>query len=205
MQLDYKKQKNYEVTYEIVKDQFKKNQFKHLLTNVKIGGGTVIKGNTFVIPFFGINHFVKHPECEISREDEKPVSLAAKILVLRYILNMVDKPLTGELISYKNIPGAFNYYPVFASKNIDPILAKYKDLESLKEACLKLKGKQLEIGDFSYEFDVFPKVPITIIYYKGDEDFPPSLDFLFDKLIQYIFSQEDVVVLCNLLSKRILY
>ncbi len=205
MQLDYKKQKNYEVTYEIVKDQFKKNQFKHLLTNVKIGGGTVIKGNIFVIPFFGINHFVKHPECEISREDEKPVSLAAKILVLRYILNMVDKPLTGELISYKNIPGAFNYYPVFASKNIDPILAKYKDLESLKEACLKLKGKQLEIGDFSYEFDVFPKVPITIIYYKGDEDFPPSLDFLFDKLIQYIFSQEDVVVLCNLLSKRILY
>ncbi len=199
------KQKNYELTFEIVKDQFKNTKFKYLVKNVKIGKGSIVKGNTFVIPFFGINHYIKHPECKIVREDNKPVSLSAKILLLRYILNIIDKPLSGELISYKNLPGAFNYYPVFSQKNIQPLLLKYKNIESLKEACLKLKGKEREYGDFSYEFDVLPMVPIILIYYKGDEEFPQSLDFLYDETIQYIFSQEDVVVLTNLLSKRILY
>ena len=205
MELNYKKQKNYEVTYENVKNEFKNTQFKHLIKNVKSGGGSIKNGNIFVIPFFNINHYIKHPEGDITREDKKPVSLAGKILLFRYILNIVDRPLSGELINYKNIPGAFNYYPVFASKNINPILQKFNDLESLKNACTKLSGKQLDIGDFSYEFNVFPKCPITLIYYKGDEDFPPSLDFLFDDLIKYIFSPEDIVVLCNLLSKRIIF
>ncbi len=202
---NYKKQKNYEVTFEVVKDQFKKTQFKHLVKNVKLGEGSIINGNTFVIPFFGENHLIKHPEVEITREDKKPVSLAAKILLLRYILNIIDKPLSGELISYKHIPGAFNYYPVFTKKNITPILMKYKNIDDLKKACFSLKGKEVSYGDFSYEFNVFPKTPITLIYYKGDDEFLPSLDFLFDNTIQYIFSQEDVVVLTNLLSKRILY
>ncbi len=202
---DLKKQKNYELAFDIEKDRFRKTQFKHLVKNVKIGNGKIVKGNTFVIPFFGIEHFIKHPECEITREDSKPVSLSAKILLLRYILNILDKPLSGELISYKNLPGAFNYYSVYYNKNLKPILENFKNIKELKEKVLKIKGKEENLGDFSYKFDVLPNVPIFLIYYRGDDEFPPSIDFLFDSTIKYIYSPEDVAVLSNLLSKRIIF
>jgi len=51
------------------------------------------------------------------------------------------------------------------------------------------------MGDMGLKISVFPKVPLTLILWSGDEDFPPDLNILFDATIKEFLSTEDVAVL----------
>jgi hypothetical protein len=86
-----------------------------------------------------------------------------------------------------------------------PLLSKDLDEDILKEVCEKINGKEINFGDFSFSVKLLPKIDIFVIFWKGDEDFENSLDFLFDETIGKMLSLEDIVVISQMLSKRILY
>ncbi len=64
----------------------------------------------------------------------------------------------------------------------DPWAEKFQnDPEGFRRACLALKGTPLETGDIAYAIELFDGLCIGVQLWFGDEEFPPSLRFLWDE------------------------
>ncbi len=207
-----KKQKSYEIAFSIAVEKIKKVPIRDLIHKIKLSGGKILDINddnsvfTFELQFFNHIYNISFPDFNFSSETEKVISLVTRIIILHYIEKInTNLQLSGELVSYKYIPGAFNYYPVFSKKAIVPILKEQPDIKKLKNVAEKIEANEVKMGDYSFEVNVFPKIKITVIFYEGDEDFESSLDFLFDSTIKDILSLEDIVVISQMLSKRIIF
>jgi hypothetical protein len=62
----------------------------------------------------------------------------------------------------------------------------------------------LEVGDAGFEFCVFPNVPIRLVLYAGDEEFPAEANILFERGIELGLSPEDVAWMAGMLVYRLI-
>ncbi len=72
------------------------------------------------------------------------------------------------------------------------VLSSIKTIDDLKEIANYFNGKNLEYADFSFYLEPLKGVKIAYLYWKGDEEFPPSLTILFDEILTKIFMQDFV-------------
>ena len=88
-----------------------------------------------------------------------------------------------------------------------PELAREIDLqpEKFRNICKNLGGKILNIGDFGVRIDVFPDLPMEMKFYHSDEEFPPTLTFLWDANILDFVRYETVYYICGALKKHLLH
>lgn len=64
---------------------------------------------------------------------------------------------------------------------LDRLADRYaNDFESFYKIGLELGGQQLEHDDASVRLYPFPRVPVTFILWKGDDEFPARADMFFD-------------------------
>ncbi|MDR2517947.1 MAG: DUF3786 domain-containing protein [Spirochaetaceae bacterium] len=71
--------------------------------------------------------------------------------------------------------------------------AAYKDGEKLGRAGEKLGFTREKPGHWRYT--LLPKVPIKIIYYEGDDEYPANIQVLFDKTVIQFYKFEPLAVL----------
>jgi hypothetical protein len=74
----------------------------------------------------------------------------------------------------------------------------------LSRAAGRLKGEPTGIGDAGFGFRVFPKVPVRVILYAGDEEFPAEANILFERSIERMLSPEDVAWMAGMLVYRLI-
>ena len=64
----------------------------------------------------------------------------------------------------------------------DPWAAKFDvDPEGLRRACLALGGEKFPQGDVAYTIELFDGLKVVVQLWLSDEEFPPSLRFLWDE------------------------
>lgn len=96
------------------------------------------------------------------------------------------------------------YYSVFERSVIKPITKKFASQpEKLVEIATLFGGRKLNYGNASVEIQVFPKLPITIILWKGDEEVPSSGNVVFDESAKSMLSAEEVCVISTLAVSRL--
>ena len=78
--------------------------------------------------------------------------------------------------------------------------------ERFRRAGARLGFTPLSYGDAGFLVPAFEKVPLQVIFWDGDEEFPASVNLLFDRNIIRFIHPEDVVLLawnaCGILWKR---
>ena len=105
---------------------------------------------------------------------------------LWYLGKAKNKPLTGKLISPASLSGGEIFQKGTHVLPLDQIASKYgSDIESFYRRGLELGGQQLEHGDASLLLHPFPRVPVTIILWEADEDFPARADMFFDATCEH--------------------
>jgi hypothetical protein len=67
-----------------------------------------------------------------------------------------------------------------------------------------LGGHKAEHGDESFVLAALPRVPMTYILWKGDEEFPAAVQLLFDKSVEGYLSLEDIVVVGEMATSRLI-
>jgi len=153
-------------------------------------------------------------EYSIDLDNKKVLSLscnvAAKdyvsILVLHYAKKRIEglPVVSGEWIDFRQLDGGQGYYPTFKKRIIDTIKRKYGvDPEALLKLSQRFKMKKDDSADISVSLEVLEGVPILIQLWKGDEEFGPEANILFDKNIKDIFCTEDIVVLSEFVAHSI--
>ena len=154
-----------------------------------------------------LNRFyrISLPHCEVSSiTNDEPVPLRDKILILHYFTRASGTPLSGKIITYKELQEGINYYPTFFKRAIEPIVNNFKDEpQQLLETAATLGGHKSGYGDISVTIDAFPYVPLTIVLWRGDKEFPPNGNIMFDSTIPDYLPTEDITILCEVIAWKL--
>ena len=150
------------------------------------------------LPYLGIEHRVDVRNREVFRvgpEGDVPVGTTAGVLMLHYLLQAVKHPLSGQMISFREVRGVSGYYPAFVKRAILPLQGAFAGREeALQAAGARLGGVMAPFGDTAITLHVFPLVPITYVLWRGDGEMPSSATILFDANVSFYLPGEDIVL-----------
>jgi hypothetical protein len=165
-----------------------------------VGGKKVI-----ILEYLGSSYHVSFPDIDVSLVDnQQPVSLKDKLLILHYLIRAEGSPITGTLITYKEIPDGANYFPTFYKRAIKPLVDNFnKEPHRLLDAAEKFGAHKTDYGDMAVTINAFSQVPITLVLWHGDDEFAPEGNILFDSNISNYLSTEDITVLCETIAWRL--
>jgi len=128
-----------------------------------------------------------------------PISLREEILILHYLEKARGNPLTGEWISFAEIPGGTFYHPVFLKRCRTPLVKYFGEIPDslLFSAIDEVRGEPWSMGDVGVKIQAFPFVALGLVLWKGDAEFPPDGNVLFDSSITGYLPVEDIVILAE--------
>lgn len=105
----------------------------------------------------------------------------SKLSILFYLASAKDIPLSGKLVRPENLKGGHIFFRGTHVLPLDKLASRYtSDTEAFLKRGIDLGGTQLTYGDVSVSLFPFPKIPVDIILWQEDEEFPPRADLLFD-------------------------
>jgi hypothetical protein len=169
------------------------------------GARYVASEKAIIIDYLDQSYRISFPDGEVSfTSGEEAVPIRDKILILDYFTRAKGTPLSGRLIPYKELPDGIIYYPVFATRAINPIVNYFGQApQRLVDIASMLGGHQADYGDASVTIRAFSRVPVTIVLWQGDEEFAPEGSILFDSTISDYLSNDDIHTLCENITWRL--
>ena len=103
--------------------------------------------------------------------------------VVHYLINARDIPRSGELVAASELKGGKMFFAAGAhSPDFAPLVDVFStSQEAVERAAGALGGRRVSHGDIAVEVRALPRLPITFVYWQGDEEFPASISMLFDR------------------------
>jgi hypothetical protein len=158
-----------------------------------------------ILEYLNRAYQVTFPDIEISLIDsEEDIPLRDKLLVLHYFTLARGTPLTNKLIAYKELPEGIVYFPTFSKRAIKPLVDYFGgEPQRLADTAEKLGARKADYGDVAVTIHAFRYVPITLVLWRGDDEFPPAGSVLFDSTISDYLASEDINVLCETIAWKL--
>ncbi len=205
-EMELSPQKNYRQAFDLASTSLREVNLEE--KSMKAGGAykKEKEREEIVIPFFSEPYAIVIPQFEFFSPSKKTVSLVARILLLHYLARADGSRVTGRWVGYKDIPGGLLYAGVFERRVTEPLAKKFGNSKKIfAQAGLRMGGRLVDIGDTSFILQAFPFVPLQYILWEGDDEFPPKVQLLFDSSVDHYLSLEDVVVLGQLATGRLIH
>ncbi len=182
---------NLETTLRIAIEKFQSKNPSEMSWKSKCSFDTAKQA--FIVPFMGKEFSVSYPVGEIAFLNKKEeVPIIWKILILHYLVRASGAPLTGNNISYKELPGGDMYYDPFKKRTILPFLKIFGfNPHKFIDIGKSIGGVESDMGDYSVTIYVLPCVPITYVLWEGDDAFPPNATVIFDENAAEYLHTED--------------
>lgn len=160
-------------------------------------------GNRFRLRVLTDPMIVNLRAATVEIEGRGPADLAWGILVLHYLA--ASHPLIdARLVSLAELADATAYLTGFQQRLVKRFVeTSGASCQRFESAARALGGQALPEFNCAWRFFVLPRVPITIIRYEGDDEFPPSAAILYQADAASLLPLEDRVVAIDLLLERL--
>ena len=135
---------------------------------------------------------------------ESEVDLFSTSLILHFLLNADGTPLTGEWISYRELPDGL-FYSKTIPEVMKPMIDKFENNGKLfLERAMQIGG----IINNSFKFSVliypFEMLPALIIFEEKSEEFDADARILFDKSASHYLKTDIIKTMIVLIIKKFL-
>lgn len=109
------------------------------------------------------------------------ISRFSRLSILWYLINAKDVPLSNKLVRPADLTGGLIYLKGAHTLPLNQIADKYgSDIIGFYRKGKQLGGEELDYGDASLRLLPFPRIPVSILLWKGDVEFPTHCSLLFD-------------------------
>jgi hypothetical protein len=126
------------------------------------------------------------------------------ILMLHYLAIGGRPPECGPEITFADLPTARTYAGIYHQRAIARLCATAgRDAERLLTAARAIGGRTAAGGDMAFDFSVFPRLCVRMIWHGPDAEFPPTATFLLPANVESYLCIEDIVVLSERLVSRL--
>jgi hypothetical protein len=152
-----------------------------------------------LISYLNRPYKISYPEGEITPPTGgEEVPEKDKILMLDYFTRAGGTPLTGKLVTYKELHDGINYFGVFHKRAIQPLVNFFgKSPGKLVKTAEIFGGTPADYGDAAVKINAFSRVPVTLALWRGDEEFGPEGSILFDSTVADYLTNDDIHALCE--------
>ncbi|CQR73865.1 hypothetical protein SOV_33660 [Sporomusa ovata DSM 2662] len=162
----------------------------------------------FIVPHFHENYIVDCKQQSIKKEaDGTDPGTGASILIIQYLtFFQTNAILVNKWVSLKEIPnGGMLFYPAFHEECIVGLTKAFGHRPAFLLECAKqLAGQPASFGDASAVFEVFPKIPLCVVVWQGDEEVAANATILFDPSIEHFLHTESIIGAGGYLAKRLI-
>jgi hypothetical protein len=136
-------------------------------------------------------------------------TLPLKVLFLQHLIAAAENRGTavrvmGEWIDTRSLQHGAVLGAHFAAKTTEWLNRFFNlDREERLSRMLSWGGKPLELGDEGLLFHIFPRLPLAIVHWRGDEEFPPYSKLLFDISASNFMPTHGLAALAEFLVHRL--
>ena len=162
----------------------------------------------FILSVWGKEYGIFPNQFKIKCMDNKIQSLHEYfyLFIIHYLLTAKEIEITNEWISEKDIPGGTTFFRGPHQIPTNLISLRFNNnVNEFKERCEQLHGIPLNMADAAYRFKITPRIPVAVLYWKGDDDFPVESKILYDRTIAEHLASDVIYALaagiCNRLGK----
>jgi len=140
----------------------------------------------------------------VQSRDGREVGPRWRLLVLHYLSVTTRPERRRPEITFGNLPGGRAYAGVYQRRVIDRLCATAgRDARTLRTAAEALAGRAASGGNMAFDFDVFARLTVRLIWYGPDEEFAPSATLLLPDNIESFLCLEDIVVVSECFVSRL--
>ncbi|MDF1592403.1 MAG: DUF3786 domain-containing protein [Desulfobacterales bacterium] len=126
------------------------------------------------------------------------------LFIIYYLLKSKDIEISGEWISEKDIPGGATFFRGPHEIPTRLICRQFNNnVEAFRNKCEQLHGLPMDMADAAYRFEITPRIPVSVLYWAGDDDFPPEAKILYDRTITEHLSTDIIFALAVGICTRI--
>jgi hypothetical protein len=126
-------------------------------------------------------------------------------LLAYYLLTSDGTPMADRWIAFTELPDGQFYTRAFQGYSGAPLSRAFgNDLAVFDRVATSLGGARLGLGDAGFAFTVLPRVAVAAVAWRGDEDFPPSYQILFDAAAPHHLPTDGCAIVGSSLTRRLL-
>lgn len=159
------------------------------------------KEGAYRLRSFGIDFLVNPCDMLISCPSDKGSLFLGKLKdffrlsVLRYMDSAMDIPQSGRLLRPVDVKGGHRFNRGTHVLPLDAIAEKYAvDRAGFIRRGMEYGGEELTgFGDISLKLFPLPRVPVTLILWLKDEEFPAKADMFFDSTCEFQLNLSDII------------
>jgi len=163
--------------------------------------------SAFLVESFGQRLEVTYPEARVRFAGGGVSPTFAWCLpVINYLARADGTPLSGDLISYRELESGTAYYPAFRREAINR-LSRWSEGKSaglLARAAVELGGELSGGADFACTLRVLPRFPIVFKIWFPDDELGGSANLLFDSTANHYLHTEDIAAMGELAAHFII-
>ena len=163
-------------------------------------------GNAWHVPVLNKTLEVNTATGTVAFTDGQDVGPHWRILVLHYLAIRTQPEQQEPETTFAHLPAAQAYSQVYRGRVLGRLCATAgRDARTLADAANSLAGRPVDAqtGDLAFDFDLFPRLTIRLIWHAPDEEFGPAATLLLPANIEAYFCIEDIVVLSERLVSRL--
>ena len=200
------KQGNLELSFRLALEELVK---KDIQRQCQLAGATykLTHSGKTLISLLLINEVyeIRYPQGEVTcRDNSRPINLMKKAIFLRYLNNAKEAGTEEELVGFNQLPAGSFYNPAFSQRVVKPFVTFFGEQpQKLKWAADKLGGVNIPFGDVGVRVPFLPKVSISFVLWKGDDEFSPNGKVLFNSNITSYLSTEGIIIASEMLFNRL--
>jgi len=140
-----------------------------------------------------------------SADGAKQPKHALRLLMLHYLAHADGHQLADRWIAFRELPNGLMYERAFRQRVEPPLTSAFgQSLDRFQLASRALGGRPLDFGDAAFMFDALPRVLMSAILHRGDQEFPPAARVLYDGAAGHYLPTEDLAILGGLLVGALL-
>lgn len=191
----------YRKAFEVAMAKYR--QQNPLFAAAHTGTGYDKENQRFYFASMGRQVWVTYPAGEVCwAEDGKKLPMDWRLITLNYLSRGDGRPLTGHLISYRELDGGHVFYPNLKAKTIDRLAAELgsKTEVEIKNILSHFQGTPVQGCDLGATFYLFPRFPVTVKLWLADDEFPLSANILFDAAAGGYLHTEDIAAAASIVA-----
>ncbi|MGQ9558439.1 MAG: DUF3786 domain-containing protein [Desulfurispora sp.] len=112
---------------------------------------------------------------------QREVPYNDRTLILQYLVQSSGLPPRGRWLSFLELPDGIHHYEPLKIDAMQPLARAFAGrLEQLDAAAHALGGRPISMGDRAFSFAALPKIPLAVVFWDGDDEFPARSNILYD-------------------------
>jgi hypothetical protein len=138
-------------------------------------------------------------------ETRHPLPPIHQAMILYYFHSSKGSPATGNWISFSELADGQFYNSAFQGYTARKLAQYFQtDYEKFEVRNENQCGIKVDFGDGAFRYQILPQLAILIVFWKGDDEFPPSYKILFEDIADYHLPTDGCAILGSMLVGKLI-